>query len=100
MRSAFSSFDWRRHGSIFEVSTAVKSDVTAAAVSEILKEIHRMRDEAVRPEELSLAVDYLTGVFPLRFETTAAIADAIAFRTHFGLSRDYYDEYRARISAR
>lgn len=96
---AFSAFDWRRHGSIFEVSTAVKSDVTAAAVSEILTEIRRMRDEAVRPEELSLAVDYLTGVFPLRFETTAAIADAIAFRKHFGLSPAYYDEYRARISA-
>ncbi|MCC6318140.1 MAG: insulinase family protein [Gemmatimonadaceae bacterium] len=95
---AFSSFDWRRHGSVFEVSTAVKSDVTADAVREILREIDRMRHEPVQREELSLAIDYLTGVFPLRFETTAAIADAIAFREHFGLGRSYYDEYRTRLS--
>lgn len=96
---AFTSFDWRRNGSVFEASTAVKSDVTAEAVTEILQEIRRMREEPVRPDELSLATEYLTGVFPLRFETTAAIADAIAFRQYFGLSPTYYDEYRERIGA-
>ena len=96
---AFSAFGWRRSGSVFEVSTAVKSDVTASAVREILGEIDRIRAEPVRTEELSLATDYLTGVFPLRFETTAAIADAIAFRSHLGLSTRYYDEYRTAVQA-
>lgn len=96
---AFSSFDWRRHASLFEVSTAVRSDVTAAAVTEILTEIGRMCDADVSESELSLARDYLVGVFPIRFETTAAIASAIATQESFGLDPRYYDEYRERIAA-
>ncbi len=96
---AFSHFDWRRHGSAFETSTAVRSDVTGAAVREIFAEIDRMRNEAVSPAELSLAIDYLTGVFPIRFETTAAIADAIAMRESYGLPADYFDRYREQVAA-
>ncbi len=96
---AFSAFDWRRRASAFEASTAVRSDVTAAAVREILGEIDRIRSERVSASELSLAVDYLTGVFPIRFETTAAIADALAIREGFGLPSDYYDGYRERMAA-
>src|SRR5205085_6096751 len=36
---AFSAFEWRRGAGPFSISTAVKSDVTGAAVAEILKEI-------------------------------------------------------------
>jgi len=96
---AFSHFDWRRHGSAFEASTAVRSDVTGAAVREIFAEIDRMRNDAVSAAELSLAIDYLTGVFPIRFETTAAIADAIAMRESYGLPTDYFDRYREQIAA-
>lgn len=96
---AFSSFDWRRQGSLFEVSTAVRSDVTAAALTEILTEISRICEADVSESELSLARDYLTGVFPIRFETTAAIAAAIATQESFGLDRRFYDDYRERIAA-
>jgi zinc protease len=96
---AFSSFDWRRSGSLFEISSAVKSDVTAAAITEVMQEITRLRAEHVTPDELSLARDFLTGVFPLRYETTAAIANAVAFRWSFDLGASYHDEYRARIAA-
>lgn len=95
---AFSSFDWRRETSLFEISTAVRSDVTAAALTEILTEVDRIRVADVSESELSLARDYLTGVFPIRFETTAAIADAIATRESFGLDENYYEEYRDRIA--
>lgn len=94
---AFSTFDWRRARSAFEVSTAVRSDVSVAAIGEILREIERMRSDGVTSDELSLARDYMTGVFPIRFETTEAIADAIAMREAFGLEADYYDTYRERI---
>jgi zinc protease len=95
---AFSVFDWRRLASAFEVSTAVRSDVTAAAVHEILSEIDRIREGGVSESELSLARDYMTGVFPIRFESTQAIADAIAMREAFELEPDYYDTYRDRIA--
>src|SRR5215211_799403 len=93
---AFSSFDWRRQAGPFVVSTAVRSDITDAAAREVLLEIDRIRAEAISPEELSLATSYLDGVFPIRFETTAAIAAALSVLVMYGLPEDYYDRYRAR----
>lgn len=97
--SAFSSFDWRRQAGPFVVSSAVRSDVTAAAAGEIMTEIDRMRAEKVSAEELSLATSYLEGVFPIRYETTAAIARALAGMVIYGLPEDYFDTYRDRVSA-
>jgi zinc protease len=96
---AHSAFDWRRGDGPFTVRTAVESGVTAAAVSEILKEIRRMREERVTDAELSLARDYLAGVFPVRFETSLAIAAALAQMITYELPADYYDTYRASITA-
>jgi len=96
---AFSQFDARRAAGPFEVSTAVQSEVTAAAVREVLNEIDRMRDAPVSAEELSLATAYLDGVFPIRFETTAAVAAALANVQIFGLPDDYYDRYRDEVRA-
>jgi predicted Zn-dependent peptidase len=36
-------------------------------------------------------------VFPIRFETTSAIAAALAVLAIHGLPDDYYDRYRARV---
>jgi zinc protease len=96
---AFSGFEWRRGVGPFVVSTAVKSDVTAAAVQEILGEIDRMRREEIGEEELTLATSYLDGVFPIRYETTAAIAAALANLVIHELPDDYYDRYRERVRA-
>jgi zinc protease len=96
---AFSSFDWRRQAGPFAVSTAVKSDITDAAAREVLSEIDRIRAQAIAPEELSLATSYLDGVFPIRFETTAAIASALAVLVLYGLPEDYYDRYREHVRA-
>ncbi|MBA3465852.1 MAG: insulinase family protein [Gemmatimonadaceae bacterium] len=95
---ASSSYDWRRGAGPFEISTAVQSDVTAAALREIFAEVERMRSEEVTLEELSLATSYLEGVFPIRFETTSAIASALANLIIYDLPRSYYDEYRKEIS--
>jgi zinc protease len=94
---ASSYFDWRRNAGPFVVSTAVQSEVVGAAVQETLNEIDRMRSEAISEEELSLATSYLAGVFPIRYETTAAIASALAALEVFGLSDDFYDRYRDNI---
>lgn len=96
---ASSSFDWRREAGPFVVGTAVASDVTVPAIQETLKEIDRMRAEPISDSELSLATSYLEGVFPIRYETTAAIAAALATLTIYDLPSDWYDSYRARMSA-
>ena len=50
-------------------------------------------------DELSLATAYLEGVFPIRYETTEAVAGALANVAIFGLPADYYDGYRGRVRA-
>jgi zinc protease len=94
---ASSVFDWRRGAGPFVVQTAVKSDVTGAALQEILTEIARMRSAPISDDELTLATSYLDGVFPIRYETTAAIASALANMIIHGLPDDYYDQYRAHV---
>jgi zinc protease len=96
---AHSGFDWRRGAGPFVVGSAVKTDVTDAALREVLREIDRMRDEPVRGDELSLATSYLDGVFPIRYETTAAIASALANLVIYGLPENYFDAYRAQVRA-
>ncbi len=97
--SAHSSYDWRRAAGPFSVSTAVQSTVTDAAAREVMTEITRLRESEVTESELSLATNYLDGVFPIRYETTSAIATALANLVIYGLRDDYYDRYRANIRA-
>jgi zinc protease len=94
---AFSSFDWRRGAGPFSIATAVRSDVTGAALNEIVLEIDRMRATEVSDAELTLATSYLDGVFPIRFESTTAVANALASLVSYGLPNDYFDRYRASI---
>jgi len=95
---ASSMFDWRRHAGPFVVSTAVHSDVTDAAVREILLEIDRIRTDAIPEDELTLATSFLEGVFPIKYETTSAIAHALANLVIYDLPDDYFEAYRRRIS--
>ena len=96
---ASSYFDWRRQRGPWVVATAVASDVTHSAAKEVLNEIDRIRASAISPDELSLATSYLDGVFPIRFETTSAIASALTTLVVYDLPDDWYDEYRQRVRA-
>jgi zinc protease len=94
---AHSAFEWRRGAGPFAVSTAVQSDVTAAAAHEILHEIDVIRSVTVAENELELARNYLAGVFPIKYETTDAVARALAAMVVFSLPIDYFDDYRQRV---
>jgi len=91
---AFSHIDWRRQAGPFVVSTAVQSEVSASAAREAIAEIERIREEKISNDELTLATSYLDGVFPIRYETTDAIAGALATLVQYGLPDDFYDTYR------
>ncbi len=96
---AFSAFDWRVQSGPFMISTAVQTDATAPAIREVLIELDRIRESGISEDERSLAVNYLVGVFPIRYETTAAIASALAAMRVFGLPADYFETYRDHILA-
>ncbi|MHB1861473.1 MAG: M16 family metallopeptidase [Gemmatimonadaceae bacterium] len=94
---ARSGFEWRRGAGPFVISTAVESAVTADATREVVAEVTAIREKPVTEEELSLAKSFLEGVFPIRYETTAAIADALGTLVTYQLPEDYFDSYRPAI---
>jgi zinc protease len=67
---ASSAFVFRRGPGPFLVGTSVRTDVTAAAVVEIFREIERMRESEITPEELATAKDSIARSLPGLFETT------------------------------
>ena len=94
---ASSYFDWRRKKGPFVVSSAVQSEATGAAIREILNEVERIQASQISDDELTLATSYLAGVFPIRYETSEAVASGLASLVVFGLSDDYFTSYRAEI---
>lgn len=94
---ASSGYDWRRGAGPFVISTAVKSDITHRAVEEILREIDGLRAAPPSHKELTLATDYLAGVFPIRYESTSSVAGAIAGAEMLGLPADWFVTYRDRV---
>jgi zinc protease len=91
--------DMRRAAGPFAVRCAVETDVTAAAIADIVAELRRIREAEVEADELGAARDYLVGVFPLRFETSAQVAGALAGLVVHGLPDDELDRYRPTVAA-
>jgi len=56
-------------------------------------EIRRIREELVAEQELEDAKDYLTGSFPLRFDTNRKVANFLAQVEYFELGLDYPERY-------
>ena len=94
-----SGFDMRRAAGPFAVRCAVESDVTAPAIADIVSELRRVREAPVEPEEVDMARDFLVGVFPLRFESSAQVAGALASLVVYDLPDDELDRYRPAVSA-
>jgi zinc protease len=94
-----SAFDLRLGPGPFAVRCAVQTEVTAPAITDIVAELRRIREDPPTQEELTTARDYLVGVFPLRFETAAQVAVAITGLRALGLPDDELDRYRPAIAA-
>ena len=94
-----SSFEMRRRAGPFAVRCAVETAVTIPALTETLRIVSEMTQRAPDDDELSIARDYLVGVFPLRFETAAQVASALGGLVIFGLPDDELDRYRPAVSA-
>jgi zinc protease len=96
---ANSSFAFRRGPGPFQVSTSVRTDVTAPALREIFSEIGKMRDTQISAAELALARDSESRSLPGLFETTGATAGAGAGLFVYDLPLDYYSKLPAQLDA-
>lgn len=96
---AGAGFDPRRGAGPFSARAAVNTEVTAAALSDLMAELDRIRSERVTDVELAAARDFLVGVFPLRFETPGPVVGAVQGMVIHDLPDDELATYRARIEA-
>ena len=95
---ANSQFVFRRSPGFFVVASGVRTDVTAPALSEIARELARIRD-GVTAEELTLAKDANVRSLPSEFETSSRVTTTTANLFLYGLPMDYYARAQARLSA-
>lgn len=94
---ATSRFAFRRQAGPFLISTAVGTDVTAAAIKETLHEARRFCEAGPSAQEADAARDYLIGLLPLRLQTTAQLARSLAEVFVHDLPRDYIQTYRDQL---
>jgi predicted Zn-dependent peptidase len=96
---ASSQFSMRRMAGPFLAASSVVTAKTDSSLIEFLKELRRIRDEAVPQAELDKAKAYITLGLPSEFETTAGAAAQFRELLLYGLPLDYYATYIAQIDA-
>lgn len=96
---AYSGYSRPRDVGTFQATAEVRNAVTDSALTEILAQMRSVRDQPVSEEEFQAAKSYLTGSFPLRFETPGQIASQIASTRLLGLPVEHLTGFRERIEA-
>jgi len=94
---AQSFFQYRRGVGPFFAGGAIRTDATAPAAQELFKEVTRIREEELKPEELQKAKDSFSKTLVGLFETTRETASTIGQQFVFGLPVEYYRDLPAQI---
>jgi zinc protease len=93
---ARSFFDFSTLPGPFQAGAAVQTAVTAAALTEFMKELDGML-EPVPEGELTRAKNFVALRYPSRFQTVAGIAGQLTELELYGLGDDYFNDYVDRI---
>ena len=96
---AGSQFAMRRMAGPFLASASIVTAKTDSALIEFMRELRRIRDEAVPQAELDKAKAYITLGLPSDFETTQGAARRFAELILYGLPLDYFSHYIPQIDA-
>ncbi len=94
---AQSFFQYRRGVGPFYAGGAIRTDATAPATKELFKEITRIREEELQPDELQKAKDSFSKTLVGLFETNAATSATIGGQFVFGLPLEYYRDLPVQI---
>jgi len=96
---ATSSLDSDPYDGFFSVSTSVRNEVTDSAITQILYELNRIRDEEVPEDELQQVKSVLTGSFARSLENPQTIARFALNIARYDLPDDYYATYLQKMNA-
>jgi predicted Zn-dependent peptidase len=95
---ARTSFEFRRGPGPFLFQTSVQSDVTAAAIREVIDELQGIRgDRPVTAQELELGRAALTRGYPRNFETAEQIGRAAVQLALYSLPDDYFTTFVPKV---
>jgi len=95
----FSSFTALKYPGPWRAGGDVRTEVTAGAMTEFLKEFQRIRDEKVSPSELEEAKRAIVASFALSLERPTELLGYAIVRKIYGFPPDYWDTYPAQIMA-
>jgi zinc protease len=97
--SVTSYFTLNKAPGSFRVEMQTKNESAADAIRLARAEVERIRSEPVSDEELSDAIRYLTGSYPLRLDSNSNIVEYVGESWLYDLGFDYADRYVARVKA-
>jgi len=83
----------------YRFAADVRNEVTGATLTEVFKEIDKMRAEGSDGAELQGAKQYLRGIFPIQTATQTGLSATLNNVYVFGLPKDYTETFRAKIDA-
>lgn len=92
-----SRFVSRKATGPFQISSAVETEFAYEAITEILKEMNQLREKMVSDQELEQAKGYMTGIFPIAFESGTQIAAGLSSIVEQDLPDDYFRTYKDNI---
>jgi len=95
--SAGSSFDAGLEPGAFTIELETKNASAKEAVTQIIKEVEKIRRQPVSAGELKDAKSYLIGSFPSKMDSVAKRAALLAYVEFYGLGLDYPWRYPSLI---
>jgi predicted Zn-dependent peptidase len=96
---AYSSVQAGQWRGVWQASTEVRSEVTEAALRDLLAEVARMRDQPVPDKEFRDQKRSMVGSFALSLENPQQMLNYYITSWRFALPADYWDKYPERINA-
>jgi len=96
---AYSSLGTGRFQTLFDASASVRNAKADSAVTEFIKEVHRIRTEKVTEDELRIAKALYNGSFALGLEDPARTAQFASNILINNLPADFYKTYLQKINA-
>ena len=93
----YSDFTAVQYPGPWSAGGAMRTEVTANALTEFFNEIRRIRDEKVSETELAAARRAITASFALSLEQPSRILNFAVTREIYGLPDDYWQTYPAKI---
>ena len=96
---AYSNVSAAQYRGTWLATTDVRSDVTEAALRDLMAEVTRMRDEPIPEKEFQDRKRGMVASFALSLESPAAVLNNHVTRWLYRLPTDYWDKYPERVMA-